>query len=204
MFSSQNVQAVSETGLTKIASARRQIGAPCSVDCVSWPAFLRLFDGHGGCSADLQWLPERGHLHTPYQHIDAAWEPFSPRAASPQCDPESAPGASRHAFGRRSRPGIAVFSIAQRGLKNHARPQGELIFPKVFIVICQAFPAVVFPTVDQKRRKRGKPDRIVQSGFPLTQEKYRLDQQRLASDRDHENEAIPTLQTLFRPKHVKK
>lgn len=114
MFSSQNVPAVSESGLTKIGSARRPIGAPCSVDCVSWPVFLRLFDGHEGCSADAQWLPGRAHPHTPYQHIDAAWEPFFPRAASPQCDPESAPGASRHAFGRRSRPGIAGFHARRR------------------------------------------------------------------------------------------
>jgi hypothetical protein len=114
MFSSQSVQAVSEIGLTTIGSARRPIGAPCNVDCASWPAFLRLFDGYGGCSADSQWLPELAYPHTHYQRIDAAWGPSCPRAASPQCDPGSVPGALRHAFGLRSRPGIAGFHARRR------------------------------------------------------------------------------------------
>ena len=113
-FSFQNVPGVYETGSTRTGCARRPIGAPCNVDCASWPAFLPLFDGHGGCSSDSQWLPEQVHPHTLYPHIDAAWGPSSPRVASPQCDPESVPGALRHAFGLRSRPGIAGFHARRR------------------------------------------------------------------------------------------
>ena len=110
----QNVPAVSETGLTRTGSAQRPIGAPCSVDCASWPSLLRLFVGHEGCTPDSQWLPERVRPHIPCQRTGAAWEPSFPRAALPQYDPASAPGASRHAFGLRSRAGIAGFHVRRR------------------------------------------------------------------------------------------
>jgi len=109
MFSSQSGQGVSGTGLATRGSARPPIGVPCSVDCASWPGFLLLFDGHAECSSDSPWLSELDHPHTPYPRIDAAWGPSSLRAASAQCDPESVPGALRHAFGLRSRPGTAGF-----------------------------------------------------------------------------------------------
>lgn len=114
MFSSRNAQAVSETGLTRTGSAPRPIGALCSVDCVSWPSPLHPFGGHGGCTSCSRWLSELAHPNTPYQHTGAAWGPSSPQAASPQCDPESVPGALRHAFGLRSRPGIAGFHVRRR------------------------------------------------------------------------------------------
>jgi hypothetical protein len=114
MFFSQSGQEVSETCSARIGSARRPIGAPCSVDCASWPALLHPFDGHGECSSDSQWLPGLAHPHTPYQHIDAVWGPSSPRVASLQCDPKSVPGALRHAFGLRSRPGTAGFHARRR------------------------------------------------------------------------------------------
>jgi hypothetical protein len=114
MFSSRSGQAVFETDSARTESARRPIDAPCSVDCVSWPALLHLFGGHGGCTSDPQWLPELVCLHTPYLHIGVAWGPFSLRVASPQSDPESVPGALRHAFGLRSRLGIAGFHARRR------------------------------------------------------------------------------------------
>jgi hypothetical protein len=114
MFSSRNAQAISETGLTTIGSVRRPSGAPCSVDCASWPSLHHPFDGHGGCTSGSPWLPELAHPNTPYQRIDAAWGPSSPQVASPQCDPGSAPGALRHAFGLRSRPGIEGFHARRR------------------------------------------------------------------------------------------
>jgi hypothetical protein len=114
MFSSQTGQAVSETGLARIESARQPIGVPCSVGYASWPVFLRLFGGHGGCTSGSPWLPELAHPNTPYRHTGAAWGPSSPLAAPPQCDPELAPGALRHAFGLRSRLGIAGFHARRR------------------------------------------------------------------------------------------
>ena len=110
----QNVPAVSETGLTRTGSAQRPIGAPCSVDCASWLSPLLLFEEHGGCTCGSQWLPEPTHPHSPYQHINAAWELSSPAVASLPCDPESVPGALRHAFGLRSRPGTAGFHARRR------------------------------------------------------------------------------------------
>jgi len=114
MFSSRNAQAAFETGSARTGYVRRPTGAPCNVDCASWPISLRLFAGHGGCSSGSQWLPVLAHPHTPCQHIDAAWEPSSLRAASPQCYPGSVPEASHHAFGLRSRPGIAGFHARRR------------------------------------------------------------------------------------------
>jgi hypothetical protein len=114
MSFSRNAQAVSETGLTKIGYVLRPTGAPCSVDCASWPSPLHFFGGHGGCTSGSQWLPELAYPHTPYQHRDAVWDSSFPRVASPQCDPESVPGALRHAFGLRSRPGRAGFHARRR------------------------------------------------------------------------------------------
>jgi len=114
--SSQHAQAVCETGSTKTGYVRQPIGAPCNVDCASWLSPPHLFDGHGTCTSASKWLPERAHPRTPYQHkhIDAVWELSSPWAASPQCGPEWAPGALRHAFGLRSRPGTAGFHARRR------------------------------------------------------------------------------------------
>ena len=114
MLSSQSARAVSDSGSTKIGSARPPIGAPCSVDCASWPVFLRLFDGREGCSFGPQWLPVQAHPHIPCQHIDAAWGPSSHGVVSLKCDPESVPVALHHVFGLRSRPGIAGFHARRR------------------------------------------------------------------------------------------
>ena len=114
MFSFQTAQVVSEIGSATKGSARRPIGEPCTVGCASWPALLRLFDGRAGCSSDSQWSPALARPHTPYQHRDAAWEPSSPRAVSPQFDPGSVPRALRHAFGLRSRPETAGFHARRR------------------------------------------------------------------------------------------
>jgi hypothetical protein len=114
MFSSRNAQAAFETGLATIGYVPRPSGVPCNVDCASWPIFLRLFVGHGGCSSDSQWLPVLAHPHSLCPRINAAWEPSSLLAASPRCDPESAPEASHHAFGLRSRLGIAGFHARRR------------------------------------------------------------------------------------------
>jgi hypothetical protein len=111
---SRNAQAVSETGLTKTGYVRQPIGAPCNVDCASWLSPLHPFDGHAARTFGSQWLSELDHPRTPYQHIDVVWELFSPWVASLQCDPESVPGALRHAFGRRSRPGTAGFHARRR------------------------------------------------------------------------------------------
>ena len=114
MFSSQSARAVSDIGSTTIGSAQPPIGEPCNVGCAFWPVLLHLFDGHGGCSSGPQWLPVQAHPHIPCHHIDAAWGPSSPRAVSLRCDPESVPGALRHVFGLRSRPGIAGFHARRR------------------------------------------------------------------------------------------
>jgi hypothetical protein len=114
MLSSQNAQAVSDNDLTKRGCVQRPIGAPCSVDYASWLSPLHPFDGHGGCTCGSRWLPEPAHPHSPYQHINAAWELSFPPVASRPCDPESVPGALRHAFGLRSRPGTAGFHARRR------------------------------------------------------------------------------------------
>lgn len=114
MLSSQSARAVSDIGSTTIGSARPPIGGPCSVGCASWPVFLRPFDGHGGHSSGPQWLSVQAHPHIPCQHIDAACVPSSLLAASPKCDPASAPEALHHVFGLRSRPGIAGFHARRR------------------------------------------------------------------------------------------
>jgi hypothetical protein len=114
MSFSRNAPAVSDTGLATIGYAQQPIGALCSVGCASWPLSLQPFDGHGECTSGFRSLPGRARQHTLCQHIDAAWEPSSPWAASPQCDPESAPGALHHAFGLRSRLGIAGFHARRR------------------------------------------------------------------------------------------
>ena len=114
MFSSRNAQAVSENGLARTGSARQPIAAPCNVDYASWPSLLHLVGEHGGCTSGSPWLSELAHPNTPYQRTGAAWGPCFPRVASPQCDPESAPAASRHASGLRSRPGIAGFHARRR------------------------------------------------------------------------------------------
>jgi len=114
MFSSRNAQAASESGLARIGFAPRPIGAPCSVDCTSWPSLPRLFDGHGGCTSDSQWLPGLVRPHKPYPHIGVAWGPSSPLVSLPQRDPRSVPGALHHASGLRSRLGIAGFHARRR------------------------------------------------------------------------------------------
>jgi hypothetical protein len=114
MSSSQSVQGASGIDLTRIGYARRPIGELYSGHCASWPALPHLFGAHGGCSFGSQWLPERAHLHTLCPHIDAAWERSFPRAASPQCDPVSVPGALHHASVPRSRRGTAGFHARRR------------------------------------------------------------------------------------------
>ena len=114
MFSSRSARAVSGIGLTKIGSARPPTGAPCSVDCASWPALLHPFGGHEVCSCVPRWRALRAYRHIPYRHTDAAWGPSSPAVVSPRCDPESAAGALHHVFGLRSRPGIAGFHARRR------------------------------------------------------------------------------------------
>ena len=114
MLSSQSARVTSDIGSTMIGFARLPIGEPCSVGCASWPVFLRISGGHEGCSSGPQWLPVLAHRHIPCQHIDAVWEPSSPWAVSPKCDPESVPRALHHVFGLRSRPGIAGFHARRR------------------------------------------------------------------------------------------
>jgi hypothetical protein len=114
MFFSQSEQAVSDIDSTTIGFARPPIGEPCSAGFAFWPVLLRLLNGHEGCSSGPQWLPVQAHPYIPCQHIDAAWGPSFSRAVSLKCDPESIPGALHHAFGLRSRPGIAGFHARRR------------------------------------------------------------------------------------------
>ena len=114
MFSSQSARAVSGIDLTTIGSARPPTGALCSVDCASWPALLRPFAGHEGCSSVPQWPAVQAYQHIPYRRTDAPWGPSSPAVVSPKCDPESASGALHHVFGPRSRLGIAGFHARLR------------------------------------------------------------------------------------------
>jgi hypothetical protein len=114
MFFSQSARAVSGIGSTTIGSARPPTGAPCSVDCASWPALLHPFGGHEVCSPVPQWPAVQAYQHIPYRHTDAAWGLSSPAVVSPKCDPESASGASHHVFELRSRLGIAGFHARRR------------------------------------------------------------------------------------------
>lgn len=114
MFSSQNEPAVSETGLTRTASAPQPIGEVYNGDCASWLSPLRLFDGHGGGSSDFPWLPVPAYPDTPCPHISALWEPSSPRAASRQYDPRLVPEALHHAFEPRSRLTTVGFHARRR------------------------------------------------------------------------------------------
>jgi hypothetical protein len=84
------------------------------VGCAFWPVPFRLFDGHEECSSGPQWPAVLAYQHIPCQRIDAAWGPSFPAAVLLKCDPESVSGALRHAFGLRSRPGIAGFHTRRR------------------------------------------------------------------------------------------
>jgi hypothetical protein len=114
MSSSQTGQAVSDNGLATRASVRPPIGEPDSVGSFSWLALLRLSVEHAECNAVLPSLPKPVHLNNPCLRIGAVSGFSSPQACSPQYDPASVPRASHHAFGPRSRLGIAGFHVRRR------------------------------------------------------------------------------------------
>lgn len=114
MSSSQTGQAVFDNCLATTASSQPPIDVPDSVGSFSWLAFLRLFVEHAECNAVIPSLRKPVHLHNPCLRIGAVSGFSSPQACLPQYDPGSVPRASHHAFGPRSRLGIAGFHVRRR------------------------------------------------------------------------------------------
>jgi hypothetical protein len=65
-------------------------------------------------SSGTPWLPVQASQYTLYPRRDAAFDSSFLWAVSQQCDPGSAPKASHHVFGLRSRPGTVGFHARRR------------------------------------------------------------------------------------------